>query len=296
VARLLPSWCAAAEQLRLSSISYQSALARAVATLSESGIDSPRREARLLLAHVLGLAAPGIPSPDSAVPEPGFTAALVRRAAREPLAYLTGRRGFWNFDVEVSPDTLIPRPDSETLIDSAKAALPETAAVSRILDLGTGTGCLLLAALIEFPAAFGVGTDRVPAAAALAARNAAHLGLASRAAFLAADWAAPLSGKFDLILCNPPYIESGTIPTLMPEVARHEPHTALDGGPSGLDAYVRLLPELPSLLSPQGRAILELGQGQAPQVAALAHKAGFRHAETRADLSGIDRALVLRLS
>jgi release factor glutamine methyltransferase len=248
------------------------------------------------LAHVLGLASAAVPPPELPVPEAPFASALARRAAREPLAYLTGRRGFWTFEVEVSRDTLIPRSDSETLIDAAKAALPEPSSVSRILDLGTGTGCLLIAALIEFPAAFGVGTDRVAAAAALAARNAARLGLAPRAAFLAADWAAPLDARFDLILCNPPYIESDAIATLMPEVARHEPRTALDGGASGHSAYARLLPQLPPLLTRQGCAILEIGQGQAPYAASLARAAGLHHAETRADMAGIDRALVLRLA
>ncbi len=163
----------------------------------------------------------------------------------------------------------------------------------RILDLGTGTGCLLLAALTEFPAAFGVGVDRVPDAAALAGRNARATGLAGRCAMVCADWAAPLAGRFDLVLSNPPYIESETIAGLMPEVALHEPRSALDGGADGLDAYRALLAALPDLLAPGGVAVLELGVGQADRVAALACAAGFRAPALRHDLGGIARAAVL---
>ncbi len=220
--------------------------------------------------------------------------AVARRAAHEPLAYITGRRGFWTFEVAVSPDTLIPRADSETLIEAALAVFPDRAAVSRVLDLGTGSGCLLLAALLEFPAAFGVGVDRVAQAASLAARNADSLNLSARSAFLVAHWAAPLVGLFDLVLCNPPYIETGAIQGLMEEVGRYEPATALDGGPDGLADYREIIPGLPAILSPGGCAIVELGQGQAPAVSALAHAAGLTRIAARADLGGIARALVLQ--
>jgi release factor glutamine methyltransferase len=218
---------------------------------------------------------------------------LLRRAAREPLALITGRREFWSLPFAVSPATLIPRADSETLLEAALALFRDRGSVARILDLGTGTGCLLLAALTEFPAAFGVGVDLAPEAARLAAGNAATLGLAARAAFLVGDWAAPLDGRFDLILCNPPYIEAAAIPTLMQDVWQYEPPSALDGGPDGLDAYRRIIPALADLLSPSGAAVLEVGQGQAEMVAAAAQGAGLV-AAPRADLAGIPRALVLR--
>jgi release factor glutamine methyltransferase len=163
-----------------------------------------------------------------------------------------------------------------------------------VLDLGTGTGCLLLAVLAERPRAFGVGVDRVPEAAALAAGNARRNGLAGRATFLAGDWATAIAGRFDLVLSNPPYIETAVIPTLMPEVARHEPAGALDGGADGLDAYRRIVAALPALLAPGGAAVLELGAGQRPAVETLAREAGLKPAGCRADLGGIARALMLR--
>jgi release factor glutamine methyltransferase len=163
-----------------------------------------------------------------------------------------------------------------------------------VLDLGTGTGCLLLAVLAERPQAFGVGVDLVPGAAALAAGNAARNGLADRAAFLAGDWAASLSGRFDLVLSNPPYIESAAIAGLMPEVARHEPRSALDGGADGLAAYRHLAAILPGLLAPGGAAVLELGAGQRRAVEALARGAGLVPSACRMDLGGVERALVLR--
>jgi release factor glutamine methyltransferase len=274
-------------------IDYQTAKALAAADLARAGIPQPRREARLILAHILGQQATALPPPATPVPAAPFHAALARRAAHEPLAYITGTQGFWTFEVAVSPATLIPRPDSETLIEAAIAARPDRGAVTTILDLGTGTGCLLLAALLEFPAAFGIGTDRVPAAATLAAANAARLGLTPRAAFLAADWAAPFTARFDLILSNPPYIASGDIPGLMPDVREHEPVTALDGGATGLAAYRHLIPLVKTLLAPGGLAIFELGAGQFAATAGLANQAGFTQVSTRADLAGITRALLL---
>jgi release factor glutamine methyltransferase len=222
---------------------------------------------------------------------------LRRRLDHAPVAHLLGTQEFWSLPFAVSAATLIPRADSEALIEAALEAFDQhprgRTAVRRVLDLGTGTGCLLLAALSEFPAATGLGLDRVPAAAALARDNAARLGLGSRAAFAVADWAAPVAGRFDLILSNPPYIESAIIPGLMPEVARHEPASALDGGADGLDAYRAIAAALPGLLAPGGRAILELGQGQQPAVEAIAAARGLRSLGCRADLGGVPRALVL---
>jgi len=259
--------------------------------LAAAGIEDPRREARIILAAALGTDAAGIFAYEN-IAEKNFECLLRRRTAREPMAYILGHREFWGLRFAVSPATLIPRPDSETIIEAAMAVFPERNAVQRILDLGTGSGCLLLAALHEFPGAFGIGLDAVPAAAALARNNAELLGLASRAAFFAGDWAAALNAKFNLILCNPPYIPAADIDGLMPEVTKFEPRLALDGGADGLTAYRRVIAALPNLLAQRGVAILELGFGQADSVAALAEAAGFA-TTTRADLAKIPRALVI---
>jgi release factor glutamine methyltransferase len=273
-------------------------LCQAGQLLRAAAIDNPRLEARLLLGHAMGATAealirdPRAPVPPAAVAR--FRAAVAARLQATPVAHILGTQGFWTLDLEVSPATLIPRPDSETLVEAALEAFPDPQAPLRILDLGTGTGCLLLAVLAERPRAFGIGVDLVPEAAALAARNAARNGLSDRAAFLAGDWATALAGRFDLVLSNPPYIESAAIPGLMPEVARHEPRSALDGGADGLDAYRRLVAELPGLLAPGGAAILELGAGQLPAIESLARGGGLAPAGHRDDLGGIARALVLR--
>ena len=254
-------------------------LAATVAALRTAGIDNPRFEARRLIAHA--------PTADV------LAALLARRCAREPMAFILGTQGFWTLDFEVSPATLIPRPDSETLIEAA-LALPVRP--GSILDLGTGTGCLLLAALAEFPAAWGVGVDLVAEAVSLAARNARANGLADRATFLCGSWADAIGARFDLVLANPPYIRSGDIAGLMPEVGRHEPASALDGGPDGLDAYRHILARLPTLLTRGGHAIVELGIHQADAVADLAITAGFGAPASRADLGGIARALIVQNS
>ena len=273
-------------------------LCQAGQVLRAAAIESPRLEARLLLAHALGTTQEALlREPGAAVPEAAaarFHAALAARLEATPVAHILGQQGFWTLDLAVSPATLIPRADSEALVDAALEAFPDPGAPLRVLDLGTGTGCLLLAVLAERPRAFGVGVDLVPAAAALAAANAVRNGLADRAAFLAGDWANALSGRFDLVLSNPPYIESEAIPGLMPEVSRHEPASALDGGPDGLDAYRRLVDLLPGLLNPGGAAVLELGIGQLPAVETLARAAGLAPGGCRRDLGGIERALVLR--
>ncbi|MDB5412604.1 MAG: Release factor glutamine methyltransferase [Rubritepida sp.] len=271
-------------------------LCQAGQLLRAAAIESPRIEARLLLAHAMDTTTEALlRDPRRAVPPEAvarFRAAVQRRAGHEPMAWITGHAGFWTLDLEVSPATLIPRADSETLIE---AVLAEGVIPRRVLDLGTGTGCLLLAVLSEFPEARGVGIDLIPEAAALAQRNAARSGLSARASFLAGSWADALSGRFDLILSNPPYIESAAIAGLMPEVALHEPASALDGGADGLDAYRALLAELPRLLTPDGRAVLELGEGQAPGVQALVEAGGLEFRGMRADLNGIDRAMILAL-
>ena len=265
---------------------------RGCSVLRAAGIDNPRREARLLLAHALEISMADLLHERTRLGDPAaYETVLARRAAREPLAYILGEREFWSLNFVVSPATLIPRPESETLIEAALALFADRAP-RRILDLGTGTGCLLLAALHEFPRAFGIGTDRSFPAARLAAANAALLGLADRSAFLCADWSTPLRDRFDLVLCNPPYIPTSTIGALMPEVARYEPAIALDGGPDGLAAYRQIIVTLRSLLRRDGVAILELGVGQEAGVARLAADCGLV-ATTRPDLAGIPRAVVL---
>jgi release factor glutamine methyltransferase len=264
--------------------------AAAIRVLRDAGIEDPAREARHLLAIALDL-----PLRSLTVTEPPPAAAdhfanlVARRAAREPMAYIAGHTGFWTLDLAVSRATLIPRPDSETLIEAVKTHARD---VHRILDLGTGTGALLLASLVEFPGAFGIGVDVAPEAASLAAGNARRNHLADRSAFLAGDWDTAIAGRFDLVLINPPYIPEPDIPTLMPEVRDHEPATALAAGPDGLDAYRILLPRLPALLSPAGIAVIEIGRGQGADVAILV-PLDLRLLEIRRDLAGIPRAMVV---
>lgn len=270
------------------------ALRDAAAKLREAGIDSPRLEARLLLAHALGIDQESLLADWQAAIQPGSYQRLVqRRCGREPLAFVLGKREFWSLPFEVSAATLIPRPDSETLIGVALSCFSDRAGVRRILDLGTGTGCLLIAALTEFRSAFGVGVDISPRAASLAARNAVRLGVDSRCGFIVGDWTTALVGRFDLILCNPPYIRSAAIPALMPEVAGHEPKTALDGGVDGLDAYRRVVPSLPGLLAPGGAAILEIGAEEQPHVTGLAQATGLP-ISVADDLAGVPRTVTLR--
>lgn len=253
--------------------------------------DTARLDAELLMAHALGVEREALLLGDQDRLAPaGFPAFVERRLAREPVAYIIGRRDFWTIRLMVGPGALVPRPDSETLIEAAMAHFGGNGPAT-VLDLGTGPGTLLLAALAQWPDARGLGVDASPEALAYAERNAAALGLAARAAFRLGDWAEALEGRFDLILCNPPYIEAGA--ALPPDVADWEPAEALYAGPDGLDDYRRLAPMLPRLLAPGGIACVEIGQGQRDIVAALFAAEGFT-IESRADLRGIDRALVLR--
>jgi release factor glutamine methyltransferase len=272
-------------------VSIADALAAGSAQL-QSIADNPRLEARLLLAHALGLSTNDLIRDRSRSIDPAeYYCLLNRRLRHEPIAYITGHREFWSLDFLVSPATLIPRPDSETLIEAAFAAFT-TRPPRSILDLGTGTGCLLLSLLHGFPNATGIGTDLSPRAAALARANAARLGLGARASFAAMDWACALSASFDLVISNPPYIRTADVDALMPDVADYEPQRALDGGIDGFTAYRSIIGELHTNLAVGGVAILELGAGQSEFVARLAEDNGFIPS-IRLDLAGIPRGIVL---
>lgn len=264
--------------------------------LAAAGIVDARREARLILAHALGVDTveitgyPERPVPDSAT----FETLIARRAGREPLSHLTGQREFWSMVFETGPDTLDPRPDSETLIEVAVGCVADRTAPLSVLDLGTGTGCLLLAALCELPRAAGLGIDKSPAAVAVARRNADRLGLAARVRFGVGNWGQSLDGPFDLILCNPPYVKTGEFERLEPEVTRFEPRAALDGGVDGLDAYRALIPDIARLLSPRGAAVLEFGAGQGDRVAQIVAGQGFSITGVFKDLAQRDRCMAVR--
>ncbi|HEX4302332.1 MAG TPA: peptide chain release factor N(5)-glutamine methyltransferase [Rhizomicrobium sp.] len=300
-------------------------VAEATARLRAAGIDNPRLDARLLwefakrkktsLAPHLGGEGRGEGAPEaeartSPPPHPNplppsggrgndfifetFDSLVSRRIAHEPLAYITGHKEFWSLDFAIGPGVLIPRPDTETLIETALTLHPDKTAPLSILDLGTGSGALLVAALHEYPNAIGVGIDRAPEALAWAARNVAAHDLEARATLIESGWLEEAAPGFDLVLCNPPYIPSADIATLEPEIARFEPLGALDGGPDGLDAYRALATRIGRLLRPGGHALLELGIGQADAVAALMGRNGLQTVRFTADLAGIPRCLVVR--
>jgi release factor glutamine methyltransferase len=267
----------------------------ATAALAAAGIEHPRMEARLIVGEAAEASLEALVAhPERAIDESSaaFARALVeRRAAGAPMAYLLGRKEFWSLDFAVTAATLVPRADSETLVAAALAFAAEHDRAWRVLDLGTGTGCLLLSFLAERPAAFGVAVDASEAALAVAAANADSLGLAARAALLGADWTAPLAGAFDVVFANPPYIPSGEIAGLDIEVRDFEPESALDGGADGLAAYRAILADLARVLAPGGRAFFEVGQGQADDVAAIAEAAGLWVHAFRNDLAGIARCV-----
>ena len=222
-------------------------------------------------------------------PVPATFAALIgRRLAHEPIAYITGTRDFWSITLAVGPGALIPRPDSETLIEAAVAHFADHEPAT-ILDLGTGPGTLLLAALAEWPDACGVGVDASAAALDFARGNAERLGMSGRAGFVAGDWAATIDQRFDLVLCNPPYIATGE--ALPADVRDHEPTSALFAGANGLDDYRVIAGQLPHLIAPGGMAAIEIGATQADAVSALLTAQGFAVVLHR-DLAGRDRCLV----
>lgn len=255
--------------------------------------ETPRLDAEWLMAHALGVERGALLLADRQQAAPaGYAAMIERRAGHEPLAYIIGHADFWTIRLGVGPGVLIPRADSETLIEAAQAHFAGRAPRA-ILDLGTGPGTLLLAALDLWPEATGLGIDASAIALGYARNNAAALGMAERARWRLGDWAEGIAGHFDLILCNPPYIAIAE--PLMPDVADHEPHEALFAGADGLDDYRRILPQLAGLLAAGGCAVLEIGWRQADDVGALARNAGFA-VQLRRDLAGRDRALTLTLA
>lgn len=272
-------------------------LAAASERLAAAGIASARLDARLIHAHVLGVP-PGTVALDRGRYLTDAETTVVerltrRRAAREPVSHLLGRREFWSLPFAVTAEVLDPRPDSETIIEAVLETLPDRQARLRLLDLGTGSGCLLLALLTELPFAIGIGVDRSIAACRVASANAAALGLSHRASFLTADWGGALSGYFDVVVANPPYVAESSIESLAPEVSLYEPRLALAGGPDGLDAYRRLAPDLARLLAGEGLAVLEIGQGMADAVTAILGEAGLVRGGVRRDLGGTPRGLVM---
>jgi release factor glutamine methyltransferase len=286
---------AVSDDLRLSR-TVAEALREGALRLGAAGIENPRLESRLLLSHALGWSSEDlIRDLSTPIETTVFDRLIARRAAHEPAAYITGWREFWSLRFHVSPAALIPRPDSETVVEAALGLCPDQETPSRVLDLGVGTGCLLLAFLRERPQAFGVGIDRSEAAVRLAGRNARDLGLAGRCAFIRGDWADSVDSRFDLVVSNPPYVANPDLATLAPDVIGYEPRMALDGGADGLTAYRAIIGALPILLARSGAAVLELGVGQSDAVASIAAKVGFE-ADFRPDLSGTARAIILRPS
>lgn len=263
--------------------------------LKAAEIEDARREAQLLIAAALQKTMTEIFMMDknNLVDPVLIRQYFSRRAKREPFAYIVKEQGFWSLDLEVSPATLIPRADSEALIEVLLKLLPDRKAPYRFLDLGTGTGCLLLAALSEYPNSFGVGIDLVPQAAALASGNAKRCQLQDRAVFIAGHWGDSIQGQFDVILSNPPYIRKHELLELMPEVQSYEPMSALDGGEDGLDAYRYICHQSVDLLSDKGILILELGIKQDQEIAQFALSEGLSVVQKQQDLNDCIRALVL---
>lgn len=272
-------------------MTFSQALHRAIPRLQAAGIADAARDARLLLAHATGIAPDRLtlhlPDGVTAAAEARFEVAITARCAHQPVSQITGARLFWGRSFRVTGDVLDPRPETEVLV---AAALEQPFA--QVLDLGTGTGAILLSCLGDRPQARGLGTDISAAALSIARQNADDLGLASRVRFLQSDWCLAVTGRFDLIVSNPPYLAAGEIAGLARDVRDWEPHLALTPGGDGLDAYRRIAEQAPDLLLPGGRLIVEIGPTQGQAVAGLFGAAGLRISALRQDLDGRDRVLL----
>jgi release factor glutamine methyltransferase len=282
----------------------QRAFVEAAQILRQGGIETPELDARLLLCHAASLSHEAFIAraredlrPDAAALLEG---AIARRLKREPVARIRGTREFYGRSFLLGPESLDPRPDTETLIDAALDIIGKKGwreEPLKLLDLGTGSGSILVTLLAELPRATGIGTDLSPRALAVAAANASAHGVASRAVFIAADWLDAIAGKFDLILSNPPYLAASEIAGLAADVAAYDPRLALDGGPDGLDSYRRIAARAREVLAGDGRLLVEIGPAQAEAVAAIFAGAGLRPDEAgspRLDLAGRSRVVVAR--
>jgi release factor glutamine methyltransferase len=268
----------------------------------EAGLDAPELDARLLAGHALGLGHSQLVAEGDRVLSDEEMQSLsllaARRLRREPVARILGVKEFWGLPLKLGTATLVPRPETETVVEAALAAIDAAGPRNRALhiaDLGTGSGALLLSLLTELPNATGVGTDMSFAALETALANASRLNLASRARFLISDFGAALTETFDLVVSNPPYIATGEIAALPPEV-RHDPRRALDGGPDGLHCYRAIAGQASQLLAPSGLLVVEIGIGQEDAVASLFRAAGLAPAPAKLDLAGIPRALSARVA
>jgi release factor glutamine methyltransferase len=273
-------------------------VARIAAHLAAAGIEGARAEAWLLLGTATGrhraeLMAGAAATLDAA-PAARLEELVRRRVAREPIAYILGEKEFWSLTFEVGPAVLIPRPETETLVEAVLCEIAERRATLRLLDLGTGSGCLLLALLSELPNATGLGIDASAEALALAGRNAARLGLSARAAFRPGRWAEGLEEPFDVVVSNPPYVAEPEWSGLQREIREFEPKAALVAGPDGLAAYRALAPDGARLLAPHGLCALEIGHGQGKAVTAILGRHGLKVTGRYRDLAGIERCLVAR--
>jgi release factor glutamine methyltransferase len=273
-------------------------VARIAGRLALAGVENPRGEAWLLLAAASGVERAtllaGAATTLSAEQNAALEALVRRREGREPIAYILGAKEFWSLRFEVDPAVLIPRPETETVVEAALEQIGERTAGLRILDLGTGSGCLLLALLAELPSATGIGVDHSSAALALAKRNAERLDLGARAGFRQGSWGEGLHERFDLIVSNPPYVAEVEWNLLQPEIRCFEPKAALVAGRDGLAVYHELAPECARLLGTDGALALEIGLGQADAVSAILAEHGLGVVEVRRDLAGIERCLVAR--
>jgi release factor glutamine methyltransferase len=266
-----------------------------------AGLDAPALDARLLIGHALGLDHAGLAGAADRGLTPAETARIAalaaRRLAREPVARILGTKEFWGLPLAVTPSVLVPRPESETIVEAALAALGNRAARMRhlrIADLGTGSGALVLALLSELPHAYGVGADRDSSALATARDNAERLGLGGRVGFVVSDFGTALASGFDLVIANPPYVRTQDIERLAPEVRDFDPRHALDGGPDGLTAYRAIAADIRRLLASHAPLVVEAGEGQAHAIAALFQRVGLAVEMVAHDLAGTARAVVAR--
>ncbi|OYU39043.1 MAG: protein-(glutamine-N5) methyltransferase, release factor-specific [Pseudorhodobacter sp. PARRP1] len=268
----------------------QDALRLAIPRLTAAGIDNAPRDARLLLAHAMGIAADRLtlhlPDALTDTAQAAFEAAIAARITHQPVAQITGQRQFWGRNVKVTQDTLDPRPETEILVAEALSR-----PFVNMLDLGTGTGCILLSCLADMPMARGVGSDLSAAALAVAQENASRLHLSTRARFVQSDWLKAIQGRFDLITSNPPYIAATEMPHLSPDVLQWEPHAALTPGGDGLDAYRAIAAQAPARLLAGGRLLLEIGPTQAGVVSQMLAAQGLANIRTLQDFDGRDRVV-----